>query len=94
MLKEEFENRVSAQKEKDFHISKEDYRIIENVYNYYPGIDKEAAAKLYIDFGLIIFKDMTARADIIADIEDQIRIKRNEISDLTDKLDRIAGGKS
>ena len=43
MLKIEFENRVSACKEKDFHIS-EDYRIIEHVYNYYPGMDKEAAA--------------------------------------------------
>lgn len=93
MLKYEFEDRVAIYNDKPFHISEDDYRIIEHVYNYYPGIDKEAAAKLYVDFGIMIFKDLTARADIIADIEDQIWRKKEEISNLTDKLDRITGGK-
>ena len=41
----------------------------------------------------MIFKDMTARADVISDTEQAIMRKKQEISDLTDKLDRIAGGK-
>lgn len=97
MLKYEFEERVSAllnknqlpDRQKDFKIAKDAYRIIEHVYNYYPGLDKEAAARLYVDFGLRIFRDMTPRADRIADLEQKIQNCRISSLQYQEEIDKL-----
>ena len=97
MLKYEFEERVSAlinkgalpDWQRDFKISEDDYRKIEHVYNYYPGIDKEAAARLYVEFGLRIFEDMTPRADKIADLENKIHTLRMTIMQYQEDIEKL-----
>lgn len=97
MLKYEFEERVrnlktSAVKEGHevtFTIPDREYQIIQHVYNYYPGLDKEAAARLYVDFGLRIFEDMTPRADKIADLEQKIGNCRTLSLQYQEEIDKL-----
>ena len=97
MLKYEFEERVSAllnkkqlpNWQKKFEIPEDAYRKIEHVYDYYPGLDKEATARLYVEFGLRIFEDMLPRANKIADLEEKIHTLRMTILQYQEDIGKL-----
>lgn len=50
-------------------VSDDDYRIIEDVYMYYPAkIDKKDIAELYVSFGMTLIRDMLPRALVNKDL--------------------------
>lgn len=71
MMYEEFIERLGLKTERP---TREEYdNIIEPVYVFYPNFgDKEQAAKLYEDFGLVIFRDMVRRAKAVREIQTSI----------------------
>ena len=68
MMKSEFDILVG----KDTPL--EEYKLIEFVYNWHPSnLSKEAAASLYKEFGITLFKDMESRAKRTESLCDRIR---------------------
>jgi hypothetical protein len=67
-------------------ISDEEYKIIEDVYMWYPKIETKAtAADLYNIFGLIVFEDMHERALKIEKLEAEIQSKKVMLSNLRNR---------
>lgn len=84
MLKEEFDTLAGVES------TIQDYELIEFVYNYHPlNFSKETVASFYNEFGMVIFKDLRARADDAKELEDIIRIKQTELQELRTKLERL-----
>ena len=77
MQKREFEERIER------HISDEEYRIIETVYQWHPSIKevsgKDEVAELYKSFGMAIFHDMFPRAEKNRELESQLRHAQAEV---------------
>lgn len=68
MMKDEFEKGVGQK------ISTEEYGIIETVYTYYPAFgDKEQVYRLFRQFGMALFYDLTRRAETVKVIEEELR---------------------
>ena len=84
MLKEEFDALAGVES------TIQDYELIEFVYNYHPlNFSKETVASFYNEFGMVIFKDLKARADDAKELEDVIRRKQTELQELREKLERL-----
>lgn len=84
MLKEEFDALAGVES------TIQDYELIEFVYNYHPlNFSKETVASFYNEFGMVIFKDLKARANDAKELEDVIRRKQTELQELREKLERL-----
>ena len=75
----------------------QDYKLIEKVYTFHPSISetdgKRQVAMLFVEFGMRIFRDMVATAEQAEKIEDEIRIMRIQLSDLTRQLQDLKEGR-
>ena len=84
MLKEEFDKLAGVES------TIQDYELIEFVYTYHPlNFSKQTCASFYNEFGMLIFKDLKARADKVAELEDEISKKQTELQELRTKLERL-----
>lgn len=80
MLRSEFDS-LSKSLVKPSH---EEYQLIEFVYNWHPlNFDKGAVAKLYDDFGMVIFYDMEKRSKLAMEKEMLIKDYDARIKELT-----------
>lgn len=85
MMKSEFDNLLGRTSPAD------DYKIIEFVYTYHPcNFDKKAVAKLYNEFGLVIFKDLYDRANAARDLEEKINVSRKLTEDYLKELKELS----
>lgn len=56
-----------------------EYKLVEFIYTYHPlDLSKETCAKLFDEFGLMIFLDMLPRAKKAAKVETDLRIARTQ----------------
>ena len=84
MLKEEFDKLAGVES------TIQDYTLIEFVYTYHPlNFSKETVARFYNEFGMVIFKDLKARADEAMKLEDEIAEKQSQLQELRTKLERL-----
>jgi len=92
MLRSEFDTLSKSSKRP----TDKEYELIEFVYNWHPlNFDKEAVAKLYDDFGMVIFYDMEKRSKlamerdlIIKDYDNRIlRLRELRAEAFENKLD-------
>lgn len=82
MQKYEFEQRLNGDT-----VSDEDYKIIEQVYNWHPAdFDKDAIAALYKEFGMVIIMDLLPRSIKAMEIDMDLKIANREVY----KLKRMA----
>jgi hypothetical protein len=81
MMMHEFTDKVVAIDPNYKMFTAKDYEIIELVYMFYPGIkDKEGIAKMYVDHGMLLIKDLAPRAIKIRDLEHEINLAQNVLN--------------
>lgn len=87
MMKTEFEDLIHGS------VTDEEYELIETVYMWHPAIrttsGKEEVAELYLSFGMVIFKDMYARAMKLKEIDEEIRSLNRAKDSLIAKRERL-----
>lgn len=81
MMIHEFRQRLEHLTAEEWSIPQEEYKTIEYVYTYHPVFDtdidpKTKAARLYIDGGIRLFKDMIPTAKKAEELEKEIRSLR------------------
>ena len=88
MMYEEFKQLATGQGKS---ITLEDYELIEFVYTYHPlNLEKQACAKLYDEFGKILFLDLLPRAKKAAKVEVELRIAKQKWSDINEEYIRLS----
>lgn len=87
MMKSEFEDLIHGS------VTDEEYELIETVYMWHPAIrntsGKEEVAELYLNFGMVIFKDMYPRAMKLKEIDEEIRSLNRAKDSLIAKRERL-----
>lgn len=88
MNKGEFEQRVGQS------VSDKDYRVIETVYQWHPAVKevsgKDEVAELYKSFGMTIFYDMMARAEVNREMEKELRHAQAEVERIKREIEEIS----
>ena len=88
MMYDEFKNLAEGQGK---NITLEDYDLVEFVYTYHPlNLDKQTCAKLYDEFGKMLFLDMLPRAKKAAKMEVDLRIVKQKWSDINEEYNQLS----
>lgn len=86
MSREEFISRLGQETR---HVSKEDWEVIETVYNFHPSISntegKDQVALLYKVFGMRILRDMLDTAIEARTLEQAIILAKKNLEEAEDK---------
>lgn len=84
MTREEFKERVEKIPSKYHDFSQDDYALIEYVYTWHPAIDnyggKDQIAEIYAHGGMMVIRDMYARAQKAEEAERKIHAIRKDIA--------------
>ena len=87
MLRTEFNNLVISLGGQPDIVSEKLYADIELVYMYHPcEFEKETVAKLYVEFGAPIFKDLVVSAREAAEKEKELDTLKSRVRELTKEL--------
>lgn len=93
MTREEFKERVEKIPSKYHDFSQDDYALIEYVYTWHPGIDnitgKDQIAEIYAHGGMMVIRDMYARAKKAEEADRKIRAIRKDISGMEKMIAEI-----
>ena len=93
MTSEEFKERVEKIPSKYHDFTQEDYAIIEYVYTWHPAIDnyggKDQIAEIYAHGGMMVVRDMYARAQKAEEADKKIREIRRDISGMEKRIVEI-----
>lgn len=93
MTREEFKERVEKIPSKYHDFTQEDYAIIEYVYTWHPAIDnmtgKDQIAEIYAHGGMMVVRDMYARAQKAEEADKKIREIRRDISGMEKRIAEI-----
>lgn len=91
MLKSEFLRLINTEPPTD-----DEYELIEKVYNWHPAISetdgKRQVARLWDDFRITIFYDMSHRADAILQIQKALSRSRTEVEKLKEVQQNLQHG--
>lgn len=94
MMKEEFMREIHAiPGHENDAVMQEEYTIVEYVYTWHPAIPdvggKKAIAALYANGGILVMRDMYARAKIAEEADARIRAIRKDIQGMEQRIREI-----
>ena len=96
MYKQEFEIRLEGLKGHAVSVPDEDYDIIEKVYTFHPSISetdgKDQIARLYLEYGMSIIRDMKPRAALMEKKEEELRDVQARTRQLQIEIEEIRNG--
>ena len=88
MMKQEFEQRIGGT------LSDKDYNLIELVYTWHPAISnttgKDQMAALYMNYGMIIIKDMVTRSIAVRDLDKQLREAESKVVAIQKEMEELS----
>ncbi len=96
MYKQEFEARLEDMVGHVMRVSDEDYDVIEKVYTFHPSISetdgKNQIARLYLEYGMSIIRDMEPRAALMEKKEEELRDVQARTRQLQIEIEEIRQG--
>lgn len=87
---------VTGEPVKVKQLTDKEYKLIEYVYQFHPAISeingKRQIARLYVEFGMGIIRDMLPRAEVMQKLENEQRKAKAELERITALIEETRAG--